>query len=269
MKRIVILTSNELRHEYFRKVLANHSKISVLRSYCESSEKSLKNTIHQQEQNTLRIKHLSGRDSSEKEFFWDFCQNTTDKSNPVHIAKGEINEQIHVQEIIDLKPDMIISYGCSIIKSSLIEIFNKRFINIHLGLSPYYRGSGTNYFPFVNNELQFIGVTYMYIDKGIDTGEIIHQMRADVQRGDDVHKVGNRLIKDMANETAKLITNFEKIQPLSVEFPAQPRRYYKNSDFTNESLVQIYDNLQNGMIEQYLNHQNHLHLNNPIITQPF
>ena len=38
-------------------------------------------------------------------------------------------------------------------------------INVHLGLSPYYKGSATNFWPFVNNELQFLGVTFMVTDK--------------------------------------------------------------------------------------------------------
>jgi hypothetical protein len=50
-----------------------------------------------------------------------------------------------------MSPDLIISYGCSIIKRPLIEYFDKKFINIHLGLSPYYKEGGTNFWPFVNN----------------------------------------------------------------------------------------------------------------------
>ena len=37
-------------------------------------------------------------------------------------------------------------YGTTIIKGDLIRIFEKRIINLHLGLSPYYRGAGTNFF---------------------------------------------------------------------------------------------------------------------------
>ena len=40
-----------------------------------------------------------------------------------------------------------------------------------------------------------VGATFMYIDAGIDTGEIIHQIRADIVIGDSPHSIGNRLIK--------------------------------------------------------------------------
>ena len=62
-------------------------------------------------------------------------------------------------------------------------------------MSPYYRGSGTNFWPFVNNELQFIGATFMHIDEGVDTGEIIHQIRANIFHDDNIHQIGNRLIR--------------------------------------------------------------------------
>ena len=86
-------------------------------------------------------------------------------------------------------------------------MYEGRFINIHLGLSPYYRGSGTNFFPFVNNELQFVGTTFMLIDKGIDTGRIIHQLRSDF-KFDNIHDIGNNLIKKSIDQLIKLIKIF-------------------------------------------------------------
>ena len=75
----------------------------------------------------------------------------------------------------ELNPTQILVYGTSIIKGELVNYFTGKILNLHLGISPYYRGSGTNYFPFVNNEPEYAGCTFMYLDHGIDTGEIIHQ----------------------------------------------------------------------------------------------
>ena len=76
----------------------------------------------------------------------------------------------------------------------MLKKYKKKFLNIHLGLSPYYKGSATNFWPFVNNELQFVGVSFLGIDDGIDTGPIIHQIRPDFKIGDSIHDVGNKLI---------------------------------------------------------------------------
>lgn len=268
MKKIVILTGSELRHRYFRQFLSCSKYIKVLKSYCEGEEKSLKNLILKSSQEKdLRIQHLNQRECYEREFFLEFCQKNIDNSNPVYIDKGAINHQKYVDEIQYLDPDLIISYGCSIINSKLLEHFKDRFINVHLGLSPYYRGSGTNYFPFVNNEPVFCGVTFMHIDRGIDTGEIIHQIRAELRYGDNIHLVGNRLIESMTSETEKLIFNFDTLKNKSVNFPPLPRYFYKNKDFTEKSLEILYDNFSSGMIENYILNKDDLCEKYPIVQQ--
>lgn len=107
----------------------------------------------------------------------------------------------------------------------------------------------------------------MYIDKGIDTGKIIHQIRADVQLGDNIHTIGNRLIQKMVLETKRLITNFDFLQEKILEFPSMPRYFYKNSDFTEETLKDLYDNFSNGIIENYLLNKDKLYLEYPLIEQ--
>ena len=47
-------------------------------------------------------------------------------------------------------------------KGKILKEFRSKIINAHLGLSPYYRGSGTNIFPFVNKEIEYVGVTYVF-----------------------------------------------------------------------------------------------------------
>lgn len=257
--KIVILTGNELRHQYFRQRIAQSKNIKVLCSYCESDERNLYSIVRKESiVNSLRLQHLEQRQKYEEEFFLDFCQKTDDESNSTIIPKGDINKEEYVQEIIKLNPDMIISYGCSIIKSELMYLFKKRFINVHLGLSPYYRGSGTNYFPFVNGEPVFCGVTFMYIDEGVDTGDIIYQIRADIRENDNIHIIGNRLIKDMTDEVQFLIQNFNTLKITNVTFPDLPRNYYRNKDFTEDTLRKVYQNFADGMIYNYLLNQSFL-----------
>ena len=121
--------------------VASDNKIEVLKSYCESKTGNLASLVEISNDNKFRLEHLNKRNLSEHKFFYEFCKNNIDESSPVFIEKGEINLESNTEEIIDLKPDLIISYGCSIIKSRLLEVFDNRFINVHLGLSPYYRGS--------------------------------------------------------------------------------------------------------------------------------
>lgn len=250
--KIVILTGSEVRHEYFRKKIAIDERIFVLASYCEGSEKSLANLMHQKaDTSQLEFKHVEARLQSEKDFFIEYISSIKDKSNPHFIKKGAINEANIVNEIIELNPDLLVCYGSSLIKSELLTKFENRFLNVHLGLSPYYRGSGTNVWPLINSEPDMVGATYMYIDAGIDTGEIIHQIRADIFLGDSPHSIGNRLIRKMTSTYAEIIYNFNNLE--KEKQPKNQGKLYLEKDFTSKSCRQLYLNFENGMIESYIN----------------
>ena len=217
----------------------------------------------------LRSIHLERRKISEEDFFKVFCERVTDHSNPLIIERGEIDSEEIVSKIIELNPDLLISYGCSIIRSSLLDVFKNRFINIHLGLSPYYRGSGTNFWPLVNNEFEFVGVTFMHIDRGIDTGEIIHQVRARIFDGDTPHQIGNRLIKDSFGVLESLVTNFEKVAKIPLSFfPSYNEKLYKNRDFTEDAVSRLYQNFENGAVWNDLTERSERCLKSPIFENP-
>jgi len=163
---------------------------------------------------------------------------------------------MYIRKIVASKPDLLIAYGCSIIKEPLLSLFSGRFINVHLGLSPYYRGSGTNYWPLVNNEPEYIGATFMYIDSGIDTGEVIHQIRAKCFWGDGPSQIGNRLILDMSKVYKDIINNFDSLKKMPQLPVPLNERFYKRRDYTEDSVLILYKNFYKNLIGKYLIERN-------------
>lgn len=267
-KRLVLLTGNELRHEFFRKFLGTSIHFTIVKSFCEHGS-PVKDTIGHNEID-LRSQHLKNREVSEKDFFEVFCKRTQDDSNPIIIERGQVNSEKHVAEIINSKPDILISYGCSIIKSDLLlDTFKGKFINVHLGLSPYYRGSGTNFWPLVNNQFQLVGTTFMHIDRGIDTGEIIHQVRAKISQGDTPHQIGNRLIKDSFSVLEKLIQNFDSLKKIPSDFfPIKDGEIFRNKDFSDAAVEQLYQNFHDQAVTKYLSEEDRLCKDFPIFENP-
>ena len=93
--KIVILTGDEIRHQYFRLKVSNDRRILVLASYCEGDEKSLANRINSNIDSTLMEKlHVTARTQSEKDFFGDSINSLEDKSNCIKLAKGKINDEL-------------------------------------------------------------------------------------------------------------------------------------------------------------------------------
>ena len=249
-------------------MFANRPSINVLKTYVESKTPfnlNIKTHLNLENINDL---HLNTRHNTEYDFFSDIINNIPDKSNSVYLNKGDINSESIIDEIQTLKPDLILTYGCSILKPRLINLFLNKIINVHLGLSPYYFGSGTNFHSLVNNEIQFFGYTFMYIDKGIDTGEIIHQSRPDVFPFDNPHQIGNRLIKNMVNDFIILVENFKLIKKInsSNKFIGKT---YKNKDATIELTEKLYDNFENNLVYKYLKSKDELINRYKLIQQDF
>ena len=252
MKRIVILTGAELRHTYFRMCMALSERYRVITTYCEGLEQSLEATIADEAHKDLRMRHLAARQQSESDFFGAFCAQIDDRSHPVFLTKGQINASENVQAIMAAKPDMLVAYGCSIIRGPLLQAFQGRFLNVHLGLSPYYRGSGTNFWPLVNAAPEYVGATFMHIDAGIDTGEIIHQMRARLAWGDTPVQIGNRLIVDMCATYRRIVEHFEDLAPLAPLPAPVDARVYRRRDFSEQSVQTLYQLFADGLVPRYL-----------------
>ena len=47
----------------------------------------------------------------------------------------------------------------------------------------------------------------MFIDKGIDTGKIIHQIRPKLYTNDNIQTIGNRIIKKITKDTAMIVSS--------------------------------------------------------------
>ena len=138
--KIIILTGNELRHKFFRKVISSDHRINVIKAYCEKPKEDFFEKIKKIENpKTYLDNHLLSRWQNELNYFQSITDLIPDNRPVKIIEKGKINDIQIVSEIINHNPDLIFCYGSSLIKSELIRKFRRKFVNIHLGLSPYYR----------------------------------------------------------------------------------------------------------------------------------
>ena len=150
-------------------------------------------------------------------------------------------------------------FGSYIVKEPLLSLLPPgRTINLHLGLSPYYRGSGTNFWPFVNDELEYLGSTILHLDAGIDTGDIICHVRPSIEINDNVHTIGCKIIQDSVNSLIQIIDMVKSGQTLNrIKQWKVDERYYKTKDFDDNALQQYKTNLTEGIVKKYLTKNKH------------
>lgn len=90
------------------------------------------------------------------------------KINSVHNPKL-------IAHIQSFKPDIIVINGTRILRKNLLSNISCPIVNIHVGITPKYRGVHGGYWAVRNNDLSLFGVTLHQVDSGIDTGKIIAQ----------------------------------------------------------------------------------------------
>ena len=90
------------------------------------------------------------------------------------------------EPIKDLNPDLIITcaYG-QIIPESILNIPKIGCFNVHASLLPKYRGGAPIHKCLINGE-EKTGVTIMYMDKGMDTGDMVSRVEYKIKPTDNV-----------------------------------------------------------------------------------
>lgn len=240
------MTSNAQRHKFLANTVGKSANEVLVVSECKSATKD---NVGQNA--SLIDEHFSLRDSTEASFFRG---SDSFKFQCLPILHKEINRRFVFDVAKQFNPDLIIVYGSYIVREPLLSLLPYgKIINIHLGLSPFYRGSGTNFWPFVNNELEYVGSTLLYIDKGIDTGDIVSHIRPNLTPEDNVHTAGCKVILSTAKVVEKLVKSIGNgnVPKAVKQWKCTPSRYYGKADFNEEILQKYYKNLENGMVSQY------------------
>ncbi|MDD3288267.1 MAG: formyltransferase family protein [Alphaproteobacteria bacterium] len=242
-KKILFITGSERRHQFMRMAIAADPSMDVALSVCEGAEMSLKNRMADaSESSPILRQHIEGREQSEEDFFQSFCQTSPDLSHSMIVPKGDINADYVLQKVAALGVEYVACFGTSILKAPWFKAFPDRILNLHLGLSPYYRGSGTNFWAMYHGRFECVGATFMLMDDGIDTGKIIHQIRAKVMPGDNAHIIGNRLIRDAASAYVSVIKNFgPDTKFASKDFFPSGETLCRRKDFTAEFVEKFYN----------------------------
>ena len=89
--------------------------------------------------------------------------------------RNTFNKKIH-SLITKFSPNMVISFSNPFILSEETLSLKTKFINFHPGLLPNYKGNLSTVHSLINKEI-YVGGTWHYIDKGIDTGNIIKTIK--------------------------------------------------------------------------------------------
>lgn len=134
---------------------------------------------------------------------------------------SDINSPEACKLLRDWRPDVLVTIGGAILKPEIIGIPGKGVINLHTSMLPKYRGLSSEFWALYYRDLQHIGATIHYIDKGVDTGDIIWQQGTRVMPDDNEELLR---AKNTACGATGLLGALALIQEDNVEARPQPRK---------------------------------------------
>ena len=116
-----------------------------------------------------------------------------EKNIPVYQPLKVRNNIEFIEEIKALNPDVIcvVAYG-KILPKEILDIPRLGCINVHGSLLPKYRGAAPIQWAVINGEKQ-TGITTMYMDIGMDTGDMILKESVDIGEDETTGELWERL----------------------------------------------------------------------------
>ncbi|MFI5078449.1 MAG: formyl transferase [Vicinamibacteria bacterium] len=196
-------------------------------------------------------RHFDARQASEDAFFAD---HETVHRAARSVPPGGCNHPAVLEAMRAARPGVVLVFGTGLLKRPLLDLFPDRVLNIHLGLSPYYRGAGTNFWPLVNGEPEYCGATIHFMDEGVDSGPIVEHVRPDIQAGDGPHEIGNKTIIAAAAALGRAAVALGR-GPVASTPQGADGRVYRRADFSAAAVRRLYDRFERGMIADYLAHR--------------
>lgn len=94
-----------------------------------------------------------------------------------------------------LSPRVIVVYGTGKIADIVLEQAGEIALNMHTGLSPYYRGTACAFWPIAMNDPERVGATVHRCTSQMDGGTIYFSESTRLFRDDDLHSIFARAVK--------------------------------------------------------------------------
>lgn len=245
---VVIITGDHPRHCYFAQSLCQSGQVAGI-IYEKREPFMFADTYGVTDAHLSHLVkyHFDKRAEAEDNFFGSAIQ--TKDVPTLNVTLDELNGPKSIKFLQELKPSLVISYGCHKLSSKLMGcVPNCRFWNTHGGLSPDYRGTTTHFWPSYMLEVQMTGMTLHETTDKLDGGDIIFQTGYKLTKDDTLHMVACRTVQDYS----KLLSSF--LQRLDYNnlppgiFQKHTGKLWMSSDWRPEHLYLIYDIYKDNIV---------------------
>jgi methionyl-tRNA formyltransferase len=190
------------------------------------------------------------RDRKTEEKFFPPDRNEFSAEVPVYLARDP-NAAETVEWIRQKQPDVIAVFGTRLIGEAVLSLARFGALNIHTGLSPYYRGGQCTFWCLYEGDLEHVGVTIHHLSSRIDGGDIVYTVRPEIEEGDTIRSIECKLVK---LGTEKMIDALRGV--CEGKAPRVPQtgkgKLYLSKMFTLDKRLELEKRMANGWLVHLL-----------------
>jgi methionyl-tRNA formyltransferase len=261
---ITFITGSHPRHAYIARKLAETGFLDCLiiekrESFIPSPPDGIPKSLQQ-----LFIHHFNERERIENEMFdtddWPDCEIKV-------ITHKQLNSAETQCFLKDKNPDLLLSYGCHKLSTKTLECVSGEKWNFHGGLSPWYKGAVTHFWPSYMLEPQMTGMTVHHLTQNLDAGGIIHQCVAELIPKDTLHKLAARAVIKLGDDIPKLLKKLSEQGSLPSQEHTTTGMIWRGEHWRPEHLKLIYEQYNDQIVDEYLS--GNIKNNPPKIYQQF
>ena len=236
--KITLFTSNKNRHNYLINLLSEVSDELCVIQECGTIFPGILPGHYQT--SPIMKKYFENVNNAQSRLFGNSYVNNKKKNIKIlTMLSGDLN-QCSMNLLSDfLKSNVYVVYGSSYIKGELLNfLINQKAINIHAGISPYYRGTDCNFWALFDDNPHLVGATIHLLSEGLDSGPMLYHAMSNIKMSPFEYSMST--IKSAFHSIAERIkdSSIFKIKPL-VQDKKKEVRYSKKSEF-NEEIVEKY-----------------------------
>jgi methionyl-tRNA formyltransferase len=198
-------------------------------------------------------RHFKERKSAEENYFQQPGSSEVRRHPVLKINQEDLHSKRVVSEIEKFSPDIAVVFGSGLIRDPLLGMLPTHTINLHLGISPEYKGSATLFWPFYMLEPQFAGFTIHKVVAKIDAGGIYSQGVPELNLSDGIHDVACKTVLRAQAELFRLVSHLAKDGEVNLALQKRTGKLWLSSDFSPAHLRIIYDTFDNDLVRAHLN----------------
>ncbi len=232
--KITLFTSNKHRHNFLINLLSKNCKELYVIQETDTVFQGL-NEGRYIKSPTIK-NYFDKVNNAQKTFFANtYINNQNTNLNLFPLQRGDLNK-CSIKYLNDfLKSDLYIVFGCSYIKGDIIKfLVKKKAINIHMGVSPFYRGSDCNFWALYDNNPHLVGSTIHLISEGLDSGPILYNAMSKIKTDPFAYS--------MSTVKSAFISLSEKIKNETI-FDIEPITQNKNLELRYSKKSEFVENI--------------------------